>query len=159
MDIQKIEQLISLIEKSSINEVEVKENESSVRITRSQLQSTCTLLPHQTIHYMPTPSTAQQQTHSEPTQKTTSAIEKKEILTEGEQVKSPMVGTFYQSPFPGANSFVSEGQKVKVGDTLCIIEAMKIMNQIESEYSGTILKILVKDRSPVEYDQPLFIIR
>lgn len=154
MDIQKIEQLIALIEKSNVNEIEIKEGETSIRITGSYPQPVHTLAPQQIIHHAPAAMPQQPVSVHHQTQQGAAA----DSLPQGKQVKSPMVGTFYQSPSPGASSFITEGQAVKAGDTLCIIEAMKIMNQIEADHSGTILKILVEDGSPVEYDQPLFII-
>ncbi|WP_440617220.1 acetyl-CoA carboxylase biotin carboxyl carrier protein [Cysteiniphilum sp. 6C5] len=158
MDIQKIEQLIALIEKSNVNEIEIKEGETSIRITGSHPQPVNALAPQQFIHHTPAAMPQQTATFEPQTQQAASAAKPAETLPQGKQVKSPMVGTFYQSPSPGASSFVTEGQAVKAGDTLCIIEAMKIMNQIEADHSGTVLKILVEDGSPVEYDQPLFII-
>ncbi|MDA0910371.1 MAG: acetyl-CoA carboxylase biotin carboxyl carrier protein [Proteobacteria bacterium] len=155
MDIQKIEQLIALIEKSNVNEIEIKEGETSIRITGIHPQPVHALAPQQFIHHAPA-AMPQQPVAAEP--QAQHAAKPADSLPQGKQVKSPMVGTFYQSPSPGAASFVTEGQAVKAGDTLCIIEAMKIMNQIEADHSGTLLKILVEDGSPVEYDQPLFII-
>ncbi|WP_192484460.1 MULTISPECIES: acetyl-CoA carboxylase biotin carboxyl carrier protein [Cysteiniphilum] len=158
MDIQKIEQLIALIEKSNVNEIEIKEGETSIRITGSHPQPVQALTPQQFIHHAPA-AMSQQSVAAEPQAQQATPTEKPaESLPQGKHLKSPMVGTFYQSPSPGAASFVTEGQAVKAGDTLCIIEAMKIMNQIEAEHSGTVIKILVEDGSPVEYDQPLFII-
>ena len=155
MDIQKIEQLIALIEKSNVNEIEIKDGETSIRITGSHPQTAYAVAPQQIIHHAPA-AVPQQPIDMEP--KTAPVTQPTDALPHGKQVKSPMVGTFYHSPSPGAPSFVTEGQAVKTGDTLCIIEAMKIMNQIEADHSGTVLKILVEDGSPVEYDQPLFII-
>jgi len=157
MDIQKIEQLIALIENSNVNEIEIKEGETSIRITGSHPHPIHALAPSQFIHHaLAAPHHTTQAASTVAT--VTPTPEKADQLPQGKQVKSPMVGTFYQSPSPGAAPFVTEGQAVKAGDTLCIIEAMKIMNQIEAEHSGTVLKILVPDGSPVEYDQPLFII-
>ncbi|WP_440993878.1 acetyl-CoA carboxylase biotin carboxyl carrier protein [Cysteiniphilum litorale] len=158
MDIQKIEQLIALIEKSNVNEIEIKEGETSIRITGSHPQPVHTLAPQQFIHHAPAAMPQQPVAAEAQAQHAAPAAKPVDSLPQGKQVKSPMVGTFYQSPSPGAASFVTEGQAVKAGDTLCIIEAMKIMNQIEADHSGTVLKILVEDGSPVEYDQPLFII-
>ena len=152
MDIKKIEQLITLIESSNVNEIEIKEGETSIRITG--IQTAPHAAPQAVYHAAPqAPASIAPQPVVE-----TPKAEAKPNLPQGEQVKSPMVGTFYQSPSPGAAAFVQEGQAVKKGDTLCIIEAMKIMNQIEAETSGTILKIIPEDGSPVEFDQPLFII-
>ena len=157
MDIQKIEQLVALIEKSNINEIEIKEGETSIRITASNLQAinTATLVPQKIIHH--TTSVAQQAVVPEDPSNHLAANENG-TLPQGKQIKSPMVGTYYQSPSPKTAPFVTEGQTVKAGDALCIIEAMKIMNQIDADYSGTVLKILAQDGLPVEYNQPLFII-
>ena len=158
MDIQKIEQLIALIEKSNVNEIEIKEGETSIRITGSHPQPVNALAPQQFVHHAPVAMPQQSATTEPQAQQVAPAAKPADRLPQGKHVKSPMVGTFYQSPSPGASSFITEGQAVKAGYTLCIIEAMKIMNQIEAEHSGTVLKILVEDGSPVEYDQPLFII-
>ncbi|WP_116963165.1 acetyl-CoA carboxylase biotin carboxyl carrier protein [Fastidiosibacter lacustris] len=157
MDIKKIEQLIALIEKSNVNEIEIKEGETSIRITGIQphhhiaMHTMSPQIIHQTPTVQTTPTTLEEKVAKQSTQTAPS-------IPQGHQVKSPMVGTFYQSPSPGAAPFVTEGQTVKKGDTLCIIEAMKIMNQIEAEITGTVLKIFVSDGTPVEYDQPLFVI-
>ncbi|MBK2124148.1 acetyl-CoA carboxylase biotin carboxyl carrier protein [Fangia hongkongensis] len=158
MDIKKIEKLITLIENSNVNEIEIKEGETSIRITGNQVTPPAPVFaqaPAQQIYHTPMPAPEALAT---PVTSEAPAQENTESLPQGQQVKSPMVGTFYQSPSPGAGAFVSEGQVVNKGDTLCIIEAMKIMNQIEAESSGTVLKILVNDGAPVEFDQPLFII-
>lgn len=149
MKIEQIEQLVAIIQKSGIGEIEVKEGENSIRITAQPSQVIAA--PTQTIvHAQPQAAVATPApVSSEPTTPAVPA---------GKQVKSPMVGTFYGASSPGAEPFVKEGQTVKAGETLCIIEAMKIMNQIEAEHSGKILKVMVRDGDPVEYDQPLFII-
>ena len=155
MDIQQIKKLIALIEKSNVNEIEIKEGDTSIRITGG-LPMTGALQSEQVYQV---PSVTQVQSAAAPqTEPAVSQEKPGESLPKGQAVKSPMVGTLYQSPSPGAAPFVSEGQAVAAGDTLCIIEAMKIMNQIEAETSGTVLKVLVNDGSPVEFDQPLFII-
>jgi len=146
MDIRKIKKLIEIIEESGIAELEIKEGEEAIRISRySAAPAPVAHIPATAIA-MPTglavPSTP------------TSAEEK----IAGHVVKSPMVGTFYRSASPGTKSFVEVGQSVQTGDTLCIIEAMKILNQIEADKSGTITKILVENAEPVEYGQPLFVI-
>lgn len=156
MDIQQIEKLIALIENSNVNEIEIKEGETSIRITGNQ--PNITPQAPQQVYY-----TSQQPISAGAPAATTDvpAEVKSEVAPEviqGQRIKSPMVGTFYTAPSPGAAPFIGEGQSIKVGDTLCIIEAMKIMNQIEAETSGTLVKILVEDGSPVEFDQPLFII-
>ena len=144
MDIRKVKKLIELLEESDIAEIEIHEGEESVRISRGG--ST-----------IPAPAFAAPAASA--VLPATTAPEKSiEPEISGHQIKSPMVGTFYRSPSPGSKSFIEEGQRVNVGDTLCIIEAMKILNQIESDKAGTLVKVLVENGQPVEYNQPLFII-
>ena len=145
MDIRKIKKLIEIIEESDIAELEIKEGEESIRISRYSA-------PPAHLAYAPAPvamavSATSNATATPPEDKITGHI-----------VKSPMVGTFYRSASPGTKVFVEVGQSVLTGDTLCIIEAMKILNQIEADKSGVITKILVDNAEPVEYGQPLFII-
>lgn len=149
MDIRKIKKLIELVEESGIAELEITEGEESVRINRHSPA------PMQQMHYaappMPAPASA-------PAHAPAAAQEPAAVEESGHIVRSPMVGTFYESPAPGAKAFVQVGQQVNVGDTLCIVEAMKMMNQIEADVSGTVKKIVVENEAPVEFDQPLFII-
>lgn len=143
MDIRKIKKLIEIIEESGIAELEIKEGEESIRINR----------------YSTAPVTyAQAPVAAAPAAAPAVAAPAAEEKITGHVVKSPMVGTFYRSASPGTKVFADVGQSVQVGDTLCIIEAMKILNQIEADVSGTITKILVENAQPVEYGQPLFII-
>jgi acetyl-CoA carboxylase biotin carboxyl carrier protein len=151
MDIRKVKKLIELLEQSDVAEIEIHEGEESVRISRQGSGMMPMYLP-QGMPIAAAPG-APMAASSVPDTKDPEADE-----FEGELVRSPMVGTFYRSPSPGSKSFVEEGQKVKAGDTLCIIEAMKILNQIESEQDGTIQRILVENGQPVEYNQPLFVI-
>ena len=144
MDIRKIKKLIEIIEESGIAELEIKEGEEFIRINRYSSAPA-------PVAYAPAPVAAA------PVQVTVSTAPTEEKIT-GHIVKSPMVGTFYRAASPAAKSFVEIGQSVMSGDTLCIIEAMKILNQIESDKSGTVTKILVENAEPVEYGQPLFII-
>lgn len=144
MDIRKIKKLIEIIEESDIAELEIKEGEESIRISRYSAAPAA-------VAYAPAPVAAA------PAIAASAAVPAEEKIT-GHVVKSPMVGTFYRSASPGTKVFAEVGQSVQVGDTLCIIEAMKILNQIESDKSGTITKILVENAEPVEYGQPLFII-
>ncbi len=147
MDIRKIKKLIEIIEDSDVAELEIREGEESVRISRLS-----SVVPTQVAVAAPiAPQAAPATAAAMPT----AAAEEK---ISGHAVKSPMVGTFYRAASPGAKAFVELGQSVSVGDTLCIIEAMKILNQIEADKSGTIKQILVENAQPVEYDQPLFII-
>ena len=145
MDIRKVKKLIELLEESGIAELEIKEGEESVRISRispNMVQSVMQAPPPIAMAAAPAVGTAP---------------EAAEAIS-GHQVKSPMVGTFYEAASPTSGPFVTPGQKVSVGDTLCIIEAMKMMNQIEADKSGTVRSILVESGSPVEFDQVLFII-
>ena len=149
MDIRKVKKLIELLEESGIDELEIHEGEESVRISRNSKQAA------PATHYVqaPQPSAPAPAPASSP-----AAPAAESNVPSGHQMRSPMVGTFYRSPSPEAGPFVEEGQQVKVGDVLCIVEAMKMMNQIEADKSGTIQAILVENGEPVEYDQPLFVI-
>lgn len=150
MDIRKIKKLIELVEESGISELEISEGEESVRISRSTPTYTA---PVQNIQ-IPQPAVV-------PAPAVAATTVEAEVITEtnnGTTIKSPMVGTFYRTPSPESKAFVEVGQSVNVGDVLCIVEAMKMMNQIESEKAGTIKAILVENGQPVEFDQPLFII-
>ena len=157
MDIRKIKKLIELLEESGISELEIKEGEESVRLSRSAPVIT-SVAPMQPFGYpapqppvaAPAPAAKSQPGSTE------SSDDETEI--EGHTIRSPMVGTFYRSPSPGADPFVELGTNVKPGDNLCIIEAMKMLNQIESDIAGKIVAILVENGQPVEYDEPLFII-
>jgi len=144
MDIRKIKKLIEIIEESDIAELEIKEGEESIRISRYSAAPT-------QVAYAPAPMGV-----APAATMVTPAVQEEKIT--GHAVKSPMVGTFYRSASPGSKVFVEVGQSVTTGDTLCIIEAMKILNQIEADKSGVITKILAENAEPVEYGQPLFII-
>ena len=148
MDIRKVKKLIELLEQSNVAEIEIHEGEESVRIS---CQTAPMPLPAQGYTPAPTPAPP-------PEASPGPAPEPQAEEPEGHLVRSPMVGTFYRAPSPGAKPFVEEGQQVKEGDTLCIIEAMKILNQIESDQSGVVKRILVENGQPVEYNQPLFLI-
>jgi acetyl-CoA carboxylase biotin carboxyl carrier protein len=145
LDIRKVKKLIELLEESNVAEIEIKEGEESVRVTKSAGSSLSPSLIEQTT----TPKPQQELNVVQPQTKSDS---------DGAAIKAPMVGTFYSAPSPDALPFVQVGKNVKVGDTLCIIEAMKIMNPIEAETSGVISAILVDNGQPVEFDQPLFMI-
>ncbi len=149
MDIRKIKKLIEIIEESDIAELEISEGEESVRISRYSSTVASPVAPAPVVAAAPA-------VVATPVAETKPATEEQALS--GHVVKSPMVGTFYRSPSPTAKPFVEVGQSVNVGDTLCIIEAMKILNQIEADKSGTISKILAENAQPVEYDQPLFVI-
>lgn len=154
MDIRKIKKLIELLEESGINEIEIKEGEESVRITRAAHASGPTMMMPQM--YGMAPSAPAPMPASVP-----AAVASEEAPAAahlGHAVTAPMVGTFYRAPTPGGKSFVEIGHTVAAGDTLCIIEAMKMLNQIEADKNGVIKACLVENGQPVEYGQPLFII-
>ncbi len=146
MDIRKVKKLIELLEQSDVAEIEIHEGEESVRISRHGSAAPVQMMYPQIAAPAPLPA-------AEPAQD-----EDEDEEPAGHLVRAPMVGTFYRAPSPAAKSFVEEGQQVKIGDTLCIIEAMKILNQIESDKTGVIRRILVENGQPVEYNQPMFAI-
>jgi len=148
MDIRKVKKLIELLEESDVAEIEIHEGEESVRISRGNSAATMMAAPVAPVAAAPAAPVA--------TAAPTAPAAEPEL--EGHVIRSPMVGTFYRAPSPGAKAFVEEGQTVDVGDTLCIIEAMKILNQIETDKAGTVKKILVENGQPVEFNQPLFVI-
>ncbi len=147
MDIRKVKKLIELLEESGISEIEVCEGEESVRISRNRNQTA-----HEPIHLPP------QTAMATPPQTITLPAEPAQTTAVHTTVKSPMVGTFYRSPGPDEKPFVEIGQPVKPGDILCIVEAMKMLNQIECDHSGVIRDILVENGQPLEFEQPLFVI-
>lgn len=152
MDLRKLKKLIDLVEESGIAEIEVTEGEEKVRITRT----TAAAAP---IYAAPAPAAAAPvaaPVATAPAAAAPAAAPAARDLSNAQ--KSPMVGTFYRAPGPNAAAFVEVGQQVKAGDTLCIIEAMKLMNEIEAEKSGVVKEILVENGTPVEYGEPLFII-
>ncbi|CAM3710992.1 MULTISPECIES: acetyl-CoA carboxylase biotin carboxyl carrier protein [Halomonas] len=149
MDIRKVKKLIELLEESNISEIEIQEGEESVRISRHPNGATW--------QQQPMPQYAQP-TYAPVASAPPADIESAGVSYRGEAVNSPMVGTFYRSPAPGAKSFVEVGDTVKQGDTICIIEAMKMMNQIEADRDGVVEAILVEDGEPVEFDQPMIVI-
>lgn len=149
MDIRKIKKLIELLDESGVAEIEIHEGEESVRISR---QSNVVAAPPATV--MAAPAPAAQAAAPAPVP---AAAEESEIPA-GHTVNSPMVGTYYAAPSPGAKPFVTVGDSVSEGDTLCIIEAMKMLNQIEADKSGSIKAILVENGQPVEFGQPMFVI-
>ncbi|GGU59942.1 acetyl-CoA carboxylase biotin carboxyl carrier protein subunit [Pseudomonas laurentiana] len=151
MDIRKVKKLIELLEESGIDELEIKEGEESVRISRHSKT------PAQQ-YYAPAPMAAAVAPAAAPVAAAPVAEAAAAPKLNGTVVRSPMVGTFYRKPSPTSPNFAEVGQTVKKGDTLCIVEAMKMMNHIEAETSGVIESILVEDGQPVEFDQPLFTI-
>ena len=151
MDIRKVKKLIELLEESGIDELEIKEGEESVRISRHSKT------PAQQ-YYAPAPMHAPAPAPAAAAPVAAAPAAAAAPVLNGTVARSPMVGTFYRKSSPTSPSFVEVGQSVKKGDTLCIVEAMKMMNHIEAETSGVIESILVEDGQPVEYDQPLFTI-
>lgn len=151
MDIRKVKKLIELLEESDIAEIEIHEGEESVRISRTSTLAMPMMAAPMAAPVAPAGVAAA-------TPSATAVADSAPAEPEGHLIRAPMVGTFYRASSPGAKAFVEEGQAVKPGETLCIIEAMKILNQIESDKAGTVKQILVENGQPVEYNQPLFVI-
>lgn len=155
MNIANIKKLIKLVESSQINELEVQDEALQIRIVKNATGGSF-VAPPQVIHSSPhvqAPAEYSTQIHEAKVEKAASVGNENVV-----EVRSPMVGTFYRSPAPDAASYVNEGDVIKPGQILCIIEAMKLMNEIEAEISGKIVKILVENAQPVEYNQPLFLV-
>ena len=150
MDIRKVKKLIELLEASEIAEIEIKEGEEAVRISRASA------VTPPTMQYQAAPTSASA-TAPTPAVKEAESADPSDA-TKGTPIQSPMVGTFYRAPSPSSPPFVEVGTHVKVGDVICIVEAMKMMNQIEVDYAGVVEAILVEDGEPVEFDQPLMTI-
>ena len=146
MDIRKVKKLIEMLEASDLEELEITEGEESVKLVKRTTQSNSSKEIKEQISSPKAEETKQQ------------AANEKVQEIEGEEITSPMVGTFYTASSPGADAFVKVGDKVNEGDVVCIVEAMKMMNEIKSDFSGTVSKILVENSDPVEFGQPLFII-
>jgi acetyl-CoA carboxylase biotin carboxyl carrier protein len=146
MDIRKVKKLIELIESSNIAEIEIKEGEEAVRISRGSTGVAAPVAYAAPAPVAAAPAPAADASSPEP------------APTKGNAIQSPMVGTFYRAPSPTAPAFVEVGKHVKAGDVVCIVEAMKMMNQIEADHSGVVEAILVEDGEPVEFDQPLITI-
>ena len=157
MDLRKIKKLIELLEESNLAEIEIHEGEESVRLMRQhppQQAVQAIQVPSQPIAAspIPAPSTVKSKLADEGDHAPT------DVLPAGEIVRSPMVGTFYSAPNPESPAFVSVGSSVSEGDSLCLVEAMKMFNQIEAEFAGEVVAVLVEDGQPVEFDEPLFVI-
>jgi acetyl-CoA carboxylase biotin carboxyl carrier protein len=155
MDIRKVKKLIELLEESNIDEIEIKEGEESVRISRNGAKAMAMAAQAAPAAYAPPAYAAPAPTPQAPVAPETPAPA---AISAGHMLTSPMVGTFYRSPSPTSAAFIEVGQTVKVGDVVCIVEAMKMMNQIEADKAGTVEAILVETGEPVEFDQPLFCI-
>jgi len=143
MDIRKVKKLIELLKESGIAEIEINEGDESIRISRGSPAAHQIIVPQAAVPYAAAPAPA---------------ITEAAAVPEGHTVNSPMVGTYYDAPAPGQKPFVEVGQSIQVGDTLCIIEAMKMLNQIEADKAGTIKAVLAENAQPVEYGQALFVI-
>ena len=154
MDIRKVKKLIEMLENSNLNEIEIKEGEESVKLVKANSNSSQILvpqpaaqIPEENLISKKEPERLESNTKVEETKKAS-----------GKEIKSPMVGTFYGAPNPGADTFVKVGDTVNEGDVLCIIEAMKMMNEVKADFSGTIIEIIPEDAEPVEFGQTLFLL-
>ena len=145
MDIRKVKKLIEMLEESQLEEIEIQEGEESVRLVKKQSHSLVSEV-----------RSLKKSTNSDPLN--SEAISEPKTHTEGEKITSPMVGTFYAAPSPGAKPFVSVGDEINEGDVVCIVEAMKMMNEIKSDFSGKVTAIMVENTEPVEFGQSLFLI-
>ena len=152
MDIRKVKKLMEMLEESSLAEMEIIEGEESIRLSKSSN------IPNQNIANQAPSNVVSTNAPLQATSEQSAVTEKVEEKISGHEIKSPMVGTFYEAPSPGSKPFANIGDTVKAGDTLCIIEAMKMLNQIESEKSGVIKAILAENGQPVEFNQVLFIV-
>jgi acetyl-CoA carboxylase biotin carboxyl carrier protein len=148
MDLRKLKKLIDLVEASGIAELEITEGEEKVRIAKSIAGAPMMMAHAPQMMHAPAPAVAA----------AVAAVPAEDAVPEGHVVRSPMVGTFYRAPAPGSKNFAEVGQSVNAGDTLCIIEAMKLLNEIEADQGGVIKAILVENGQPVEYGEPLFVI-
>ena len=159
MDLKLVKNLLDLISDSDVNEVSIEEGDFKLKV-KKQAEIPAAAMQYQMPAQQPmaAPQSQAQQTQQESAQKEASSG-KSDSQPDGEVVKSPIVGTFYEAASPDSDPFAKVGDKVSAGDTLCIIEAMKIMNEIDAEFSGTVEKVIVDDGQPVEFDQPLFIIK
>jgi acetyl-CoA carboxylase biotin carboxyl carrier protein len=153
MDIRKVKKLIELLDETGVAEIEIKEGEESVRISRHPSGGSFAMMPQHMMYGPPPAPAAAAAAPAAPAVPAAPAA-----ASPDQTVTAPMVGTFYSAPAPGAKAFVDIGSEVKPGDVLCIIEAMKMMNQIESDKAGRIVSVLAKNGDPVEFGQPLFVI-
>ena len=154
MDLRKLKTLIDLVSESNISELEITEADGKVRIVKADPNAAVIAVPQQLVHHQPAPAVAAAPVAAAPA----AAAPAEAPAISGHVVKSPMVGTFYRSASPGAKAFVEVGDQIKEGEPICIIEAMKIMNEIEADKAGTVTKVLCQNGQAVEFGQPLFII-
>tara|TARA_B100001094_G_C17698274_1_gene561425 strand:+ start:62 stop:529 length:468 start_codon:yes stop_codon:yes gene_type:complete len=154
VDIRKVKKLMEMLEESSLSEMEIVEGEESIRLSKS---SSATSQISNVANTTPI-SVSSPEAQQSAIPKSENEVEEVAKIISGHEIKSPMVGTFYEAPSPGSKPFVSIGDNIKAGDTLCIIEAMKMLNQIESDKSGVVKAILTENGQPVEYNQVLFVI-
>ena len=162
MDIRKIKKLIELLESSAVAEIEIKEGEDSVRISRHPQGGASVMMPSQPLWAAPAaygfaPAAPVMPVPASPAPPAPAPVPDAETI-QGHALRSPIVGTFYRSAAPGGKPFIEIGQHVNTGDPVCIIEAMKMFNQIEADHAGVITRILVENGQPVEYDQPLLVV-
>jgi acetyl-CoA carboxylase biotin carboxyl carrier protein len=158
MDIRKVKKLIELLDETGVAEIEIKEGEESVRISRHPSGGSFAMMPQHMMYGPPPAPAAAPAAAAVSPAAAAAAVAAAAAATADQTVTAPMVGTFYSAPAPGAKPFVDIGSEVKPGDVLCIIEAMKMMNQIESDKAGRIVSVLAKNGDPVEFGQPLFVI-
>ena len=155
MDIRKVKKLIEMLEESQLNEIEIKEGEESVKLVKAiSVPIQEQIVSSNVVSPTPKPTAAKENVSAD----TDSNQSSEEETISGQTIDSPMVGTFYAAPNPGAKDFVSVGDKISEGDVLCIIEAMKMMNEVKADSSGTIKQVLIENAEPVEFGQPLFVI-
>ena len=155
MDIRKVKKLIEMLEESQLNEIEIKEGEESVKLVKAiSVPVQEQIVTSNLVAPTPQPAATKENVSAD----TDSSQAAEEETISGQTIDSPMVGTFYAAPNPGAKDFVSVGDKISEGDVLCIIEAMKMMNEVKADSSGTIKQVLIENAEPVEFGQPLFVI-
>lgn len=159
MDLKLVKKLLDLISESEVDEVSIEEGDFKIKVKKTSDTPSQAPMQYQIPQQPQPPQQPAQPQADQGTASKPEESEKSESKPDGEVVKSPIVGTYYESPSPDSDPFIKVGDHVDAGQTLCIVEAMKIMNEIEAEFAGTIQKILVSDASPVEFDQPLFIIK
>ena len=159
MDLKLVKKLLDLISESEVDEVSIEEGEFKIKVKKTSDSPSQAPVQYQLPQQPQAPQQPAAPQASQEKQTSPEETEKSESKPDGEVVKSPIVGTYYEAPSPDSDPFIKVGDHVDAGQTLCIVEAMKIMNEIEAEFSGTVQKILVDNASPIEFDQPLFIIK